>query len=55
MENKLSRFERKWVYRNNDYLTLVNALMRSNFFFVNNIQTEKLILFILMILIILLF
>ena len=33
MENKLSRFERKWVYRNNDYLTLVNALIRSNFFF----------------------
>ena len=33
MENKLSRFERKWVYRNNDHLTLVNALIRSNLFF----------------------
>ena len=33
MKNELSRFERKWVYRNNDYLTLVNMLIRSNFFF----------------------
>jgi len=41
MENKLSRFERKWVYRNNDYLTLVNALIRSNFFFCKQYPDRK--------------
>ena len=33
MENKVSRSERKWVYSNNNHLTLVNALIRSNLFF----------------------
>jgi len=33
MLDKINRFERKWVYRSFDHLTLVNALIRSNLFF----------------------
>jgi SPX domain protein involved in polyphosphate accumulation len=33
MENKVNRFERKWVYRANEHLTLINALIKSNLFF----------------------
>lgn len=33
MLDKINRFERKWVYRSSDHLTLVNALIRSNLFF----------------------
>ena len=31
--NKSTRFERKWVFRNNDHLLVLNFLLRSNFFF----------------------
>ena len=41
MENKVSRFERKWVYSNNDHLTLVNALIRSNLFFCKQYPDRK--------------
>ncbi len=33
MINKINRFERKWVYKSNNYLALINSLIRSNFFF----------------------
>ena len=33
MINKINRFERKWIFKGNDYLTLINSLIRSNFFF----------------------
>ncbi len=33
MINKLNRFERKWVYKNGNYLNLINSLIRSNLFF----------------------
>ena len=33
MLDKINRFERKWLYRSNDYLTLINSLIRSNLFF----------------------
>jgi len=33
MRNKINRFERKWIYKSGNYLTLINSLIRSNFFF----------------------
>lgn len=33
MIKKINRFERKWIFRNGDYLKLINSLLRSNFFF----------------------
>ena len=33
MKNKIKRFERKWIFKNNNFITLVNALIRSNLFF----------------------
>ena len=39
MLNKINRFERKWIYKSDDYLTLINSLIRSNFFF--SIQYPK--------------
>ena len=33
MLDKINRFERKWLYRSNDFLTLINSLIRSNLFF----------------------
>ena len=33
MLNKVNRFERKWIYKNKDHLTLVSSLIRSNFLF----------------------
>ena len=33
MQNKINRFERKWIYKSNNYLALVNSLIRSNLFF----------------------
>ena len=29
----ITRFERKWIYNDNDYLPLINSLIRSKFFF----------------------
>ena len=31
--NKVKRFERKWVYKDQDNLQIINTLLRSNFFF----------------------
>lgn len=33
MLDKINRYERKWLYKTNDHLTLINCLIRSNFFF----------------------
>ena len=33
MVNKINRFERKWIYRSNNHLILINSLIRSNLFF----------------------
>ena len=33
MINKIKRFERKWIFNSNNYLILLNAAIRSNFFF----------------------
>lgn len=33
MNSSLKRFERKWIYYNNDHFTLINELLRSKLFF----------------------
>ena len=33
MVSKIKRFERKWLFKSNNSLSLVNALVRSNLFF----------------------
>jgi SPX domain protein involved in polyphosphate accumulation len=33
VKNKIKRFERKWIFRSNNSLALINALIRSNLFF----------------------
>ena len=33
MKNKVNRFERKWLFRSNNYLALINSLIRSKLFF----------------------
>lgn len=33
MLTKINRYERKWIYRSNDHLTLIHSLIRSNLFF----------------------
>ena len=33
MINKINRFERKWIYKSSDYITLINSLIRSKLFF----------------------
>ena len=33
MNSSLKRFERKWVYYNNDHFALINELLRSKLFF----------------------
>ena len=41
MQNKLNRFERKWIYRSSDHLTLINSLIRSNFFFSTHYPSRR--------------
>ena len=33
MPKKINRFERKWIFKSNNYLALINSLIRSNLFF----------------------
>ncbi len=33
MKNKIKRFERKWLFKSNNFLALINTLIRSNLFF----------------------
>ena len=39
MQNKLNRYERKWVFSSTNVLFIINALLRSKFLF--NFQYEK--------------
>lgn len=41
MINKIKRFERKWIFNSNNYLILVNAVIRSNLFFRNQYPQRK--------------
>ena len=41
MNNKIKRFERKWLCKSNNSLALINALIRSNFFFRTQYQSRK--------------
>lgn len=38
---KINRFERKWIYKANEHLTLVNALIKSNLFFYKQYPDRK--------------
>jgi len=38
---KINRFERKWIYKANEHLTLVNALIKSNLFFFKQYPDRK--------------
>ncbi len=33
MQKKINRFERKWIFKSNNYSVLINSLIRSNLFF----------------------
>ena len=35
------RFERKWIFRSNNYLNLINSLLRSKLFFRFQYPTRK--------------
>ena len=41
MKNKIKRFERKWLFKSNNSLSLINALIRSNLFFRTQYPTRK--------------
>ena len=41
MKNKINRFERKWVFKSKNYLALVNSLLRSELFFINQYPSRK--------------
>jgi len=41
MKNRINRFERKWVFKNENYLALVNSLLRSDLFFTNQYPQRK--------------
>ena len=41
MIKKIKRFERKWIFKSNNFLSLINALIRSNLFFRNQYPARK--------------
>ena len=41
MKNKIKRFERKWLFKSNNSLALINALIRSNLFFRTQYPSRK--------------
>ena len=41
MKNKINRFERKWVFKSKNYLALINSLLRSELFFINQYPSRK--------------
>ena len=41
MKNKINRFERKWLFRSNNYLALINSLIRSKLFFSTQYPLRK--------------
>ena len=41
MKCKINRYERKWIYKNDNYFDLINSLLRSNLFFSNQHSQRK--------------
>ena len=41
MIDKINRFERKWIYRSSNYISLINSLIRSKLFFQNQYPYRK--------------
>ena len=41
MKNKTNRFERKWIFKSENYLALINSLLRSELFFTNQYPQRK--------------
>lgn len=41
MKEKINRFERKWVYKSSDHLSLINELIKSNLFFSKQYPNRK--------------
>ena len=41
MQNKINRFERKWIFKSENHLALINTLLRSEFFFTNQYPQRK--------------
>lgn len=41
IKNKIKRYERKWIFKSNDYLPLINTLIRSKLFFRNQFPSRK--------------
>ena len=41
MKSKINRYERKWIYKNDNYFDLINSLLRSNLFFSNQHSQRK--------------
>ena len=41
MQNKINRFERKWIFKSENYLALINSLLRSELFFTNQYPQRK--------------
>ena len=38
---KIKRFERKWLFKSNNYLALINSLLRSKLFFRTQYPSRK--------------
>ena len=41
MQNKINRFERKWIFKSENQLALINTLLRSDLFFTNQYPQRK--------------
>ena len=41
MKNIVNRYERKWVCKTKNHFTLINTLIKSNFFFYNQYPKRK--------------
>ena len=41
MKNKIKRFERKWLFQSNNYLALINSLLRSQLLFRSQYPTRN--------------
>ena len=41
MKNKTNRFERKWIFKSENHLALINTLLRSDLFFTNQYPQRK--------------
>ena len=41
MKKNIKRFERKWIFKNNDFLQIINSLLRSKLFFKTHYPLRK--------------